>query len=519
MSFIKITLAVAFITIMPLCATEIIWDPEVPISRVDDTTSSTSWSAQRSMAVGQDGRIHVVWTDSRTPPYPEIHIGIWYSSSGNGGITWSIPRCISEPLYGGGGLYNFSNTSPSIAVLNYGQVHAFWDGLHETFTHSYAIYGVSTNNGSTWNFPVDPVVWEYWATEPPSGFNSLCGDGDNYLLFYDQQWVPNFFEYRILGCWSTNGGGADWSEAQWHGFSTINKSDRRPCTACDSNDTGYLVWESIDNNNKAIILFGTSVGFSGDEYTLVPYPGAGSRTEAFIESDLDGNLFVVWSDSRDGNSEIYFKKSTDNGSTWSSDTGLTNAVNASRQPSIALGNTNGLYLVWVDNRNGTEGLFFKYSEDGGSTWSADTCLISGPAACGHPHIAIAPDKMNIYLLWNDERDGQSEVYFKRGTINIGVSESEQIINESILDIRPSIFKGQVNFHISKSCKGSHLAIYDASGRVVKIFNDDLCNLDNSVQSVSWDGTDNNGHQIPPGIYFVRLQTPEKNITRKIIKIK
>lgn len=510
----RVFAAVVSVTLVPVFALEIIWEPEIPISSVDDTTSSASWSSQRNMAVGQDGRIHVIWADDRTPPYADIYNGIWYSRSDNGGVMWSIPRCISEPVYGAAGLCNYTNASPSITVVGNGHVHAFWDGFNQDYTHGYAIYAVSMNNGINWTFPVDPIVWEYWAVEPPSGFNSLVSDGSNYLVFYDQQWVPNFMEYRLLGAFSTDDG-ADWYSAIWHGSSTINRSDARPCTSCDSNDTGYIVWESLDSDNRAIILFGTSIGFGGDESTLVPYPGSGARRHPFIESDLSGNLYVVWSDSRDGNFEIYFKKSTDGGTTWSSDTGLTTASGASMEPSIILGDSGEIFLVWIDNRDGNDDLFFKYSEDYGLTWSADTNLVNDPAPCGATHIAISSDKTDLYVLWNDQRDGQSEVYFKRGTISIAVSESQHRGREQTLEIMPVIFKGAVSIKYRATDDRSRIKIYDATGRLVKQF--DNLTMGESNQCV-WYGSDESGDKVTPGVYFVHLQTSSTCFAEKIIKM-
>jgi len=521
-------LGIIVFSIMPAYSVDIGWDPEVPISSVDGAASYLSWTAQRSIAIGQDGRIHVVWHDAKTPPYPDIYWGIWYRNYD--GTVWSPETCISVPIYGPSGyLYNYTNEDASIAILNPTQVHVWWDGFDWQFFNGFAIYGVSQDNGYTWQYPQDPAVWQYWAAEPPSGFNSLCSDGNNYLLFYDQQWYvdpqnPIVQEYRLLGGFSTDGG-SWWGRASWQGWSTEDQSDMIPCTACDSNDTGYLVWQSLDNSNNAIIMFGISTGSSGDESLLVPYPGAGYRGDAFIESNLNGRLYVVWSDSRNGNYEIYFKKSLDGGSTWSPDMRLTNAPGDSRAPAIILGNPDKIYLVWIDSRNGNPKIYFKYSINDGLSWSQDTVLTSNTATCEHPHIMISPDKMSLYVIWNDYRDGQPEIYFKKGIVPIGICESQQETTINSLIITPTVFRQKTDIRLQIPDKQMQKAsalnqvislhIYDISGRIVKSFNLPA-DIWHRASVITWEGTDNAGERLRTGTYFIRLEANSYTETKKVI---
>lgn len=61
-----------------------------------------------------------------------------------------------------------------------------------------------------------------------------------------------------------------------------------------------------------------------------------------------------------------------------------------------------------------------------------------------------------------------------------------------------------------------LAIYDATGRTVKV-------LDEGMQSagrhrLAWDGRDSKGQLVSAGIYFVRLERQTKTLTRKIVVV-
>ena len=69
------------------------------------------------------------------------------------------------------------------------------------------------------------------------------------------------------------------------------------------------------------------------------------------------------------NGEIYYKRSTDAGTSWGADTRLTNAPYFSESPSIAISGS-VLHVVWYDERNnwGDYNIYYKRSTDGGLTW-------------------------------------------------------------------------------------------------------------------------------------------------------
>jgi flagellar hook assembly protein FlgD len=62
-----------------------------------------------------------------------------------------------------------------------------------------------------------------------------------------------------------------------------------------------------------------------------------------------------------------------------------------------------------------------------------------------------------------------------------------------------------------------LRIHDLSGRLIRSLN--LCNLDQSVKSVVWDGKDNLSHKVQPGVYFYTCELRmESGTTRKSGKL-
>jgi hypothetical protein len=113
----------------------------------------------------------------------------------------------------------------------------------------------------------------------------------------------------------------------------------------------------------------------------------------------------------------------------------------------------------------------------------------------------------------------------------GIEEESQILNLKSeilrLVIYPNPFKQITEIRLQMTDKQlsdiSHqssvsIKIYNSSGRVVKDFSRTMLN-GLCPTHLCWFGKDNSGHQVPAGVYFVRLELPEKSITKKIIRLK
>ncbi|MFH1050344.1 MAG: T9SS type A sorting domain-containing protein [bacterium] len=148
-------------------------------------------------------------------------------------------------------------------------------------------------------------------------------------------------------------------------------------------------------------------------------------------------IHIVWYDSRDGNGEIYYKRSTDCGLSWDDDFRLTNDFAGSQFPSIAvLGSY--VHIVWFDNRDLNNEIYYKRSSDGGTSWSEDIGLTANDSAHSwFPSLSVSGNM--VHVVWYDVRDGNMEIYYKR-SIDAGISwENDVRLSENnVGDFRPSI---------------------------------------------------------------------------------
>jgi Neuraminidase (sialidase) len=123
------------------------------------------------------------------------------------------------------------------------------------------------------------------------------------------------------------------------------------------------------------------------------------------------NIYVVWSEATQQTLDIYLKRSFDGGATWTANRRLTNTVDQSWGPRIAVNGSN-IYLAWYDRIPGNYEIFFKRSIDGGATWTANRRLSSTAGMSYVPGIAV--DGSNVYVVWYDDTPGNFELYFKKG---------------------------------------------------------------------------------------------------------
>ena len=117
-----------------------------------------------------------------------------------------------------------------------------------------------------------------------------------------------------------------------------------------------------------------------------PLPGWGFRTKSFPSigvSPSGGDLYVVYASDPAGTdaADVFFRRSTNGGSTWSLPVRLNDDVETNAHqffPWVAVGPDGVIHVVWYDTRgvggsatNEEINLFYTSSSDGGDTWSAN----------------------------------------------------------------------------------------------------------------------------------------------------
>jgi hypothetical protein len=227
---------------------------------------------------------------------------------------------------------------------------------------------------------------------------------------------------------------------------------------------------------------------------------------------------VVWSDIRNGSHQIFYNRSSDAGLNWGNDTQLT-ILPQGNYPSIAVSGVN-VNVVWDDTRDGNDEIYYKCSTNGGTSWQSDVRLTNDPGYSVNPSIAIAGT--GVHIVWGDERNSNTDVFYKRnptGNVieikNLGTNLPEGF---SLYQNYPNPFNPstKIKFDIPSNVKSEKanvkLIIYNALGREITILVNEQLNP--GTYEVEWDAGN-----FPSGVYFYKLEVCDFVQTKKMLLVK
>jgi hypothetical protein len=176
----------------------------------------------------------------------------------------------------------------------------------------------------------------------------------------------------------------------------------------------YVVWRDNSSGNDDI-YFSSSVDngttFNGIE-NLSNNDGRSDKPQI---AAVGVNVYVVWRDNSSGKDQIYFKRSSDTGNSFNTTENLSNTNGSSTDPQITATGNNA-YIVWSDNTTGNGDIYFKSSTDNGTSFSFPKNLstnLDGPAL--FPQVEAIGN--NVYVVWQDETPDKGRIRFRASNDN------------------------------------------------------------------------------------------------------
>jgi len=443
--------------LLPLCSHAVVhaqWEPDVRLTFAD-SVSGTPWNNAWSVAASGD-TVHVVWWDKRDGDFE-----IYTKRSTDGGAVWGPDIRLTQA----------PDTSwlPSVSASG-SFVHAVWmdkrDGNQEIY------YKRSTDAGALWGQDTRLT------SEPAdSWFPSMAVWGQRvHVVWCDFRDGPSNLE--IYTKRSTDGG-ATWEpdvrltyhpSYSWH-----------PSVAVTGADVQVAWQDDRDGNLEIYHKRSTDGGTTWGPDVRLTSDTASSSDPSLAVSGPE--VHVVWMDERDGNREVYYKRSTDRGTNWGPDVRLTQAPWLSELPVVAASGGQ-VHIVWVDLRDSNYEIYYKRSTDGGAAWSPDTRLTNSSGYSDGPFIAHSGSKLHV--VWCDNREGNYEIFYKRNpTGNIGVQETGNAspVTRLPFSVHPNPFK---SFATVVGQKTERFVLYDITGRKVGTYKGDRI-----------------GEGLSPGVYFLK----------------
>ena len=360
-------------------------------------------------------------------------------------------------------------------------------------------YYISNDAGLTWSSNNLSSTYGVW------GDPVVIADNINNFYFFHLSY-PNFnapdWIDRIV-CQKTSDLGSTWSNGSFTGLNTPKKQDKHWAIFDKLGNNIYLSWTQFDQygtadpTKKSIIRFSKSTDFGATWSNPIKL----NNTDGNCVDESDtvegavpavgpaGQVYLSWS----GPAGIVFKKSLDQGVTWSSTETAVSAIHNWDYAIPGLDRCNGqpvtvcdvapssphngtIYINWSDQRNGTNDtdIFLAKSTNQGATWSAPI-RVNNDAPGKHQFMTwmtIDQTTGYIYMVFYDRRnysDSQTDVYLAY-SIDGGTTFTNTKISDSPFTPLPSIFFGDytnITAHngvirpIWTRLQGGQLSVYTA----------------------------------------------------------
>ena len=429
------------------------WQPDVRLIN-DGGLSFLSYNNARCLAASGN-ILHVIWYDTR--------LGNWelfYKRSSDMGVTWEAEVNLTN-------YDNLISGFPSIAVSG-NNVYVVWDDSRDGNNEIY--FKRSTDQGLTWGTDTRLTDNSAYSLNP-----SLASSGSVlHVVWRDSRDGNAEIYYKC----STDGG------ISWEADTrlTDNPSTSADASVAVSDLLVSVVWEdSRQGSTEIYYKHSTNGGSNWSADTRLTNNSVQSNNPSVA---IAGSVVhVIWEDSPEVQPEIYYQRSTDGGTTWETETRLTNDQNVSEYPSLAVSGS-VLHAVWSDRSSGSSSeVHYNRSIDGGVNWESNTRLTDAPGLSDFPKIAISGSV--VHTIWRDNREGNLEIYYKRNPSG-NITAVENIISElpeeyNLAQNYPNPFNPSTKIrycipnvtlspdHNGKGCPGNRLKVYDVLGNEVATF--------------------------------------------------
>ncbi len=353
-------------------------------------TSNPGYSIYPDIAVDSANGIHVVWADNTRGNYE-----IYYRGNTDGGTTWNpIRRLTWNSGYSG---------DPAIAIDTKDTIHVVW---HDDATGDLEVYYMrSLNRGKDWSWP-RRLSWK----SKDSGVPAIAIDSALGIHVVWADLAPGNNEIFYI---KSLNGGATWSKVKR--LTWTSGSSLYPAITTDPSNYIYVVWnEFIPGNPEVFHRRSATGGVTWTGAINLSSSGGGSLSPDIAAGSARA-VHVVWEDNKHGGSgEIFHRRSSNRGITWTVAKRLTWTIGRSSRPAIAADSADSVHVVWEDVTSGLAEVHYKRSTNASSTWSLGERLTWSPGDSLTPALTTDSNK-NIHVVWAGEYPGNYEIFYKKNS--------------------------------------------------------------------------------------------------------
>jgi hypothetical protein len=467
------------------------WDPAVTVHAGQ---SAFDWSGT-SLTVDNQGTLYLTWHDNRhmlNPPYYTPYYDIFMAYSRDGGQSWSENIQLNDDeLLPGIEQDLIDHMQPAVTINRAGRFFAAWwdergmcvndGGIIRCTSPHQEIYFVSTQGYTfaahgtftsavhdtagqpawdtiTWTATIPPsstlalhtrsgntpASWSDWSPAYPDPGQPISSPRDRYIQVQAVLTTNNPLTTPVLYDITLHYRPFVWEQTTQADFAgsavlrsidvttvpgsvqlspelvfapeqrvndqsdSVEQSDEQPALAVAGNSV-YLAWRDVRNDMQGDIFFTRSVddGQTWGSNMQINDDPPGAEQSAPRLASRGNDVYLVWHDERDGTEgDVYFARSTNGGQSFGLNRQVNeNVVSVAGNPAIATGAGSRLHVTWATSRTL---IYANRSTDAGQSWEGSVLVGGadlGATITGYPAPGIATNGSGeLYTVWQDTRN-------------------------------------------------------------------------------------------------------------------
>lgn len=378
-----------------------------PANQQLNTDTSGENQLNPKTVLDTSGNKYVVWQDYRQSSKSKIYAQKYNSANI---AQWLPDDIVISPAN--------NQIFPDVSIDSSGNLYVAWNDDSNGNQDGYIDKRSSADGSALWGTtkintlqdPIDQTNVRFSLINTASGSDSFVlwqdernSDMDIFMIKYDHDRTPKWANEIIVNSNTVGDGTAQYEAC----IKTMSNTKIITAWTDERNVDPDIYSQLFDaNGNK---LWANDIKINTDA-------GATKQTSPDMDIDASGNAYIVWTDERNGNQDIYAQKYDATGTPlWANDIRINTDASTTKQyyPAITLDNSNDLYIVWVDERNGNQDIYAqKYDNAGNALWSGDlrVSIDSGINIQSKPDVHINPATNLPFAVWHDNRNGDFDIY-------------------------------------------------------------------------------------------------------------
>lgn len=179
------------------------------------------------------------------------------------------------------------------------------------------------------------------------------------------------------------------------------------------NSSVFVIWQDSVSGRNYDIFVKKSVDNGttfGPDVNLSKNPGFSEHPQLSV---YGSSVYAVWADNSQGNREIFFSRSTDEGTNFGEVQNLSNDTSDSHNQEMAAFGED-VYVTWVDrDTEDNARILLKASSDSGATFGRTTEISNVADIGSYPKIAAYGN--DVYVTWNVIGGANEGLYFAKSS--------------------------------------------------------------------------------------------------------